>query len=132
MTSGGTLAKAAICLSIGAAASLLAPAALAAKAAPWSPERVATALAQRYGVSVLHVRKVIDDGRLAYEVVVMNPGGNFNEAYQVNTLEVDAATGELIPQFRHRADGYDLPGALKRSPPDDGGRLLRRMSGEGH
>jgi hypothetical protein len=109
----------------------LAAPALAARAAPaetLSADKVKEAVAQRYGVQVLRVTPVEIDGVPAYAVVVMNPGGNFNEAFQVNTLMVDAQTGTLISQFRHRAAGYDLPDAADRSPPgDDIGSAVRRL-----
>jgi hypothetical protein len=110
----------------------LAAPALAAPAAPaetLSAERAAETVAQRYGVQVLRVTPVEVDGAPAYAVVVMNPGGNFNEAFQVNTLVVDPETGDLVSQFRHRAAGYDLPGAVGRSPPgDDVGSAVRRLT----
>lgn len=39
----------------------------------------------------------------AYEVTVMNPGGNSNGAFQVYTVVVNAETGTLVPEQRqHR------------------------------
>jgi hypothetical protein len=59
----------------------------------------------------------------------MNPGGNDNGAFEVSTLIVDAATGDLVPQFAHRPSGYDLPPAADRSPPpDDSGPIIRSMT----
>ena len=70
-------------------------------------EQVRDHVAKAFGVRVLDVRKGEVDGRAAFIVTVMNPGGNFNDAFQVNRLAVDAETGDLIPAFRHRASGYD-------------------------
>ena len=101
----------------------------AVRAEALSPEKAGEAVAQQYGVQVLRVRPVEVDGTSAYAVVVMNPAGNFNEAFRVTTLIVDPATGRLVPQFRHRAAGYDLPGADGRSPPgDDVGTAVRRLT----
>lgn len=84
--------------------------------AAMSADQVKRAIAERFGVEVLRVAEATEDGRAVYRVTVMNPGGTFNEAFQVNVLVVDRETGELVPQFRHRASGYDLPGALDRDP----------------
>ena len=67
-----------------------------------------------YGVRVLKVRSGEIDGRKVWLVTVMNPGGNSNAAFQVNTLAVDKESGELVPSFRHGASGYVLPEAAQR------------------
>lgn len=76
-----------------------------------SKEEITKAVGEAYGVTVLRVVAGEDDGRAVYLVTFMSPGGNFNEAFQVNSVAVDAETGMLIPQFRHRASGYRLAGA---------------------
>ena len=97
-----------------------------------SPEAVAGAVAQRFGVTVLRVMPIERDGKPLYSVVVMNPGGNFNEAFKATTLVVDPDSGELVPQFRQENSGYDLPVAPDRQPPaDDGGRTIRRETFRG-
>src|SRR5438045_3724059 len=48
-----------------------------------SPDAAATALAERFAVTVLRVTPIEGDGRQLYAVAVMNPGGNFNEAFKV-------------------------------------------------
>ena len=94
-----------------------------------SADTVSADVAQRYGVSVLKATPIKVDGRDAYAVAVMNPGGDDNAAFQVNTLIVDAASGELLPQFAHRASGYNLPPSPNRSPPpDDSGPIIRSMT----
>lgn len=71
-----------------------------------SEDAVKDRIAQDYGVKVLKVRRAEDaNGRAVYLVTVMNPGGNFNEAFQVNTLMVDAQSGELIPSYHHQKSG---------------------------
>ncbi len=75
--------------------------------AAMSADQVAAAIAEAYGVSVLKVVAAEDEGRTVYRVTIMNPGGDFDEAFQVNTLLVDADTGKLVSGFRHRASGYD-------------------------
>jgi hypothetical protein len=54
---------------------------------------------------VLRVREALYDGRSVYIVTVMNPGGDFNEAFQVNTLMVDRRSGKLVSQFRPAMSG---------------------------
>ena len=96
-----------------------------------SPE-VAGVVAQRFGVTVLRVVPIERDGKPLYSVVVMNPGGNFNEAFKATTLVVDPDSGDLVPQFRQENSGYDLPAAPDRQPPgDDGGTAIRRETFRG-
>ncbi len=86
----------------------------AAGAAELSAAEAGQRIAQTYPVKVLSVRKIEFDGRTAYAVTVMTNGGNFDDAFQVNTIVVDADTGEPIPVFRHRDSGYILPDAGDR------------------
>jgi hypothetical protein len=69
---------------------------------------------QTFDVEVLRARAGQIDGRAVWLLTVMNRGGDFNAAFQVNTLAVDQETGKLVPAFRHRESGYDLPGAGSR------------------
>jgi hypothetical protein len=97
-----------------------------------SPEAVSNTVAQRFGVTVLRVAPIERDGKPLYSVVVMNPGGNFNEAFKATILVVDPDTGELVPQFRQENSGYDLPAAPDRQPPAaDGGTAIRRETFRG-
>ncbi len=80
-------------------------------AAGVSEQQVRANIAKVFGVRVLKVRRTRVAGKDAYLVTVMNPGGNFNEAFQVSTLAVDADTGRLIPAFRHRASGAVMSAA---------------------
>jgi hypothetical protein len=86
-----------------------------------SADEVKAAIAQRYNVTVLRIAETGTNGRVVYRLAVMAPGGNVNGAFQVVELEVDAATGELVSQFRHRTSGYDLAGPPTRSPHVEGG-----------
>lgn len=74
-----------------------------------SQEAAAARIKRDYGVEVLKVRAGQVDGHKVWLVTVMEPGGNRNNAFQVNTLAVDQDSGALIPSFRHYADGYSLP-----------------------
>jgi ribosomal protein L23 len=69
---------------------------------------VRAAIAKKFKVKVLKINAVVVDGKSAFKVTVMYPGGNFNTAFQVNTLIVDAATGKAVPVFRHIASGQIL------------------------
>ncbi len=82
-----------------------------AVAAEVSEQQVRANIAKVFGVRVLKLRRTRVAGKDAYLVTVMNPGGNFNEAFQVSTLAVDAETGRLIPAFRHRASGAVMSAA---------------------
>ena len=111
------------------AAALACAAGGAAAQAQKSADEVKKAIAARFGVEVLRVQPVDDDGRPSYLVTVMSPGGNRNDAFQVNRILVDAATGEPVSQFRHRTSGYELPGDGDRRPvTDDDTAAIRRQS----
>lgn len=91
----------------------------------------ADVIARAYGVRVLKVRPVTHDGRAAFEVTVMNPRGDFNEAFQVTRLLVDATTGKLISGFGHGVSAHRFsapsPGE-SGTVGEDVGPAARRMS----
>ena len=66
-----------------------------------SQDQAARQIASDYNVKVLRVKPGRIDGRAVWLVTVMNPGGNYNEAFQVSTLAVDQADGHLVPSFRN-------------------------------
>lgn len=82
--------------------------------AAMSADQVKRQVASEFNVRVLKVRSIKDEGQAAFAVVIMNDGGDFNEAWQVNTIVVDADTGKLIRQFRHRASGISDAGHQRR------------------
>lgn len=81
---------------------------------------VAKSLQEHYGVKVIRADREQVDGKPVYRIIVMNPGGDFNDGYAVHTLVVDASTGALISQFRHEPAGYVLASPPDRTPRDDG------------
>lgn len=104
--------------------------ALAGRAGAVSQEEAERKVAEDFGVEVLAKRTRAGEieGRAVWLLTVMNPGGTFNEAFQVNTLAVDQETGELVPSFRHRPSGYELPGGASRG---DRSGVRPDMSGSG-
>lgn len=70
-----------------------------------SEEQIRQQLEEDYGVTVLRMKKIVDDGKPVFAVTLMSPGGNFNEAFQVNTVAVDPETGKLVSQYRARTNG---------------------------
>ncbi len=68
---------------------------------------------EAYGVEVLSVSPGEIDDRAVWLLTVMVPEGDSNAAFMVTRLAVDQETGDLVPSFRHRASGYDLPGGLR-------------------
>lgn len=82
-------------------------------------EPLAKDLAQRYGVTVLQAQPAQSGGKPVYRLMVMRPGGDFDDAYAVRTLVVDAATGALVPQFRNETSGYLLSAPPDRTPRDN-------------
>jgi hypothetical protein len=83
-------------------------------------QRLAGELSRRYGVQVLSAQRERRDGKPVYRMVVMNPGGDFNSAFAVHTLVVDAATGQLVSQFQNETSGYQLPAPPDRALRDSG------------
>ena len=59
-----------------------------------------------FGVKVLNVQPARDIGENVLAVTVINPSGDFNEAFQVNTLAVDKQSGELVPVESQTRQGY--------------------------
>ena len=84
----------------GAIVSLAAPA-----GAEMSVDAVIQKIEADSAVTVLRVKPMTDGGRRVFAVTVMNPGGDFNEAFQVNTIVVDAETGQPIIQYRQGSGG---------------------------
>ncbi len=83
--------------------------ALPSAEARMTENEVKSAVEKAYPVQVLQIRDIEVDGRAAYAVTVMTHGGDFDDAFQVNTFIIDADTGKLIPVFRHLDSGYVLP-----------------------
>ena len=92
-----------------AAAILLGGVGLTDPAAAISEDEAARNVAEAYDVQVLRVVEDEIDGQAVWLVTVMKGGGDRNDAFQVSTLALDRQSGELVPSFRHRASGYDLP-----------------------
>ena len=109
------------------AAAVLVALALATPAVAKMPaDEVKAAIEREYGVRVLRIVEVERAGGTVYAVTVMNPGGDFDEAFQVNTLAVDPDTGALILQDRPG------PGAGMPRNIDEGyGAAMRRDSARG-
>ena len=85
-----------------------------------SADQVKRQVETRYGVKVLRIKPVTEQGRSAFSVTIMNPGGAFNEAFQVNTLLIDAESGRPIIQYRQGPGGLKLaaPPVSSRTSPD--------------
>ncbi len=79
-------------------------------------KQVRALLSSQHGVKVLKLRSTVRNGRAVFIATVMNAGGDFNDAFQVTTLGVDARTGVLISGFRHRASGLDSNPAPSYTP----------------
>jgi hypothetical protein len=60
------------------------------------PQQIGADLGERLGVEVLGIEQVEAGGGPRYAVKVMNPPGNYNAAFMVTTLLVDAVSGEVL------------------------------------
>jgi hypothetical protein len=90
-----------------------------------SSNEIQAAIEKKYDAKVLKVFVGTELGRPVYFVKVMFKGGNYNTAFQVNTLVVDAKTGKRLPQFRHRASGRELSGTIDNRPNKQSPSALR-------
>ena len=93
--------------------------------ADMSKREIQAEIENKYDARVLKMFIGKDLGRPVYFVRVMFKGGNYNTAFQVNTLVVDAKTGKPLPQFRHGASGQQLPGTLDNRPNKQAPAALR-------
>jgi hypothetical protein len=90
---------------------------------------VRTLLQDSFGVEILRVHAIESDGRPAYAVTVMNPPGNSNGAFLVETLLVDGVTGALLgrmPEVPRVASGLAAPTGL--AAPEGTGPEIRRRT----
>ncbi len=76
-----------------------------------SADQIKRLVETRYDVEVLRIKPMTEQGRSAFAVTIMNPGGAFNEAFQINTIVIDAESGRPIIQYRQG------PGGLKPAAP---------------
>ena len=76
-------------------------------AAALSADQVRRQVETRYSVKVLRIKPMTEQGRSAFAVTIMNPGGDFNEAFQVNTIVIDAESGRPIVQYRQGPGGLE-------------------------
>ena len=81
-----------------------------------SQKQIRASVEKQYDAKVLKIYPGKDAGRAVFFVRVMYNGGNFNTAFQVNTLVIDANTGKRVKQFRHGSSGRELSGNYDSSP----------------
>jgi hypothetical protein len=84
--------------------------------AAMSESQIQASVENLYEVKVLKIYPGKESGRAVFFVKVMFKGGNYNTAFQVNTLVIDASTGKRLPQFSHGASGQNLSGNFDSSP----------------
>ena len=84
--------------------------------AAMSQVQVRTAVEKDYDVKVIKITPGTDAKRPVFVVKIMYNGGNFNTAFQINTIVIDADTGKRIAQFRHGTSGRSLPGTFDSIP----------------
>ncbi len=77
--------------------------------AAMTKEQVAQKIEKEFKVKVLRVEPMTEDGKPIFAVTVMSAGGDWNHAFQVNTIAVDAATGQPVVQYRHGTSGSRNP-----------------------
>ncbi len=72
-----------------------------------------------FGVTVLGIRAISENGEPVLAVTIMNPAGDSNGAFLINTITVDPEAEKLVPQFRHGTSGVQLaaPPVSRRTAP---------------
>lgn len=93
-----------------------------------SESEASAAIGRDYGVEVLDIEPATIDGSPVFRVTVMNPGGNYNEAFMVTTLILDRQTGQLVRTFRQGAQGAESLAPGRREAGENSGPALRRRS----
>jgi len=93
--------------------------------AAMSKRAIQAKIEKKYDANVLKMFIGNDLGRPVYFVRVMFKGGNYNTAFQVNTIVIDANTGKRLSQFRHGPSGRQLSGAMENSPNKQSPAALR-------
>jgi len=84
--------------------------------AAMSQAQVRAAVEKDYDVKVIKITAGVASNRPVFYVKIMYKGGNFNTAFQVNTIVIDAKTGKRVSQFRHKSSGRSLPGTYDNVP----------------
>ena len=97
----------------------------ATASATMSKRTIQAKIEKEYDAKVIKMFIGNDMGRSVYFVRVMFKGGNYNTAFQVNTIVIDAKTGKRLPQFRHGASGRQLSGTIDNSPNKQSPAALR-------
>ena len=69
--------------------------------AEMSADEIRSKVTADYDVTVLKVIPLEGLSGARYAVTVMAPGGDRNDAYQVNTIVLDAGTGKPVIQYGH-------------------------------
>lgn len=69
-----------------------------------SADEVKKRIEKDFGVQVLNVAAATDAGAPAFAVTTINPAGA-QMPFQVNTIVVDAKSGQLVAQYRHLRSG---------------------------
>jgi hypothetical protein len=95
-----------------------------------SEEEVRRLVRQGLGVDVLKAETVERDGRQVYALTVMNPPGDYNDAFMIRTLLVDGTTGGLLGEVPHapRTHATDMSPSVSAAGPDGSGLEIRRRT----
>jgi hypothetical protein len=100
-----------------------------AERATLGEDEVRALLGERFGVEVLKIEAMESERGPAYAVTVMNPPGNDDGAFLVETLVVDGATGDVLGQVAQTprvAPGLEAPSG--QVDLDGGGLEIRQRS----
>lgn len=94
-------------------------------AAVVTADEASARIAAEFKVDVLRVKSDQIEGAAVWLITVMTPGGDSNDAFQINVLAVDKITGDLVPAFRHSVNGVKPDGGAASSRSDVNPDVLR-------
>lgn len=95
-----------------------------------SAAEIGERITERYGVEILKVEPVDTERGAAYAVKVMVPPGDSNAAFLVDTLLVDARSGEVLSRVRlsEQSGVTEVTPVVPPGVVDHGGTEIRRRS----
>jgi hypothetical protein len=97
---------------------------------PLGEDEVSTLVREGLGVEVLQIEALERDGGPVYAVTVINPPGNLNSAFLVETLLIDGVTGGLLSRVPEtpRTATADPAASSQRAAPESTGLEIRRRT----
>jgi hypothetical protein len=97
---------------------------------PLGEDEVSTLVREGLGVEILRIEALEREGGPVYAVTVINPPGNLNSAFLVETWLIDGVTGGLLSRVPEtpRTAAADPAASSQRAAPESTGLEIRRRT----